>query len=113
MAGCADVEGTRHRIRVGAVVSVIEHWPHENEADRALDAFNSIIAKVQVPREDIEGAKVIVSALTNYKGAVEDRAKLLRWIHEVSGHFVDDAEHCRSCAVLIKYLELDRGPSGA
>jgi hypothetical protein len=41
--------------------SVVER----TEAERALDAFNSIIAKVQVPREDIQGAQLIVKVLRN------------------------------------------------
>jgi hypothetical protein len=44
-------------------------------------------------------------------GAVEDRAKLFAWIHEISGHFVDPAGACRSCAILASYLELSGGAS--
>lgn len=58
----------------------------EIEAARALDAFNSIIAKVQVPREHIEGAKVIVKVLreaANTQGAVEGRERLGRRLEQL------------------------------
>lgn len=50
-----------------------------SEARRALDAFNSIIAKVKLPAEDISGAQLIVKVLRgqadDHRGAVE-RAKI-------------------------------------
>jgi hypothetical protein len=43
--------------------------------------------------------------------AEEDRVKLFAWIHEISGHFVDPAGACRSCAILASHLELSGGAS--
>jgi hypothetical protein len=64
------------------------------------------------PQDPPRVASELEAALADaYAGAVEDRVKLLRWIHETSKHFVDPAEQCKSCAILVDHLELTGGQS--